>query len=207
MFDEVDKLRKHRTKNWRLSEILAWSFIGQTEQLGTSSKVTNSRLLTMSLPLPALDLRQRHWRGERSRKAAAVGWVVATSPLATDRRGSNLSAKEACCLCESGSLLFIGGGFVEGNYTWYFDIWAAAFILWPQYKKFTESPPPRFDLGFGTFPSWVVSFDLVLFINMTHIKTYLVFGVPPSRFDPALQVKTTFAQTLLDATSSFHQSK
>ncbi len=36
--------------------------------------------------------------------------------------------------------------------------------------------------------------------------TYLVFGVRPSRFDLVLQVKPTFAQTLLDATSSFHQS-
>ena len=39
------------------------------------------------------------------------------------------------------------------------------------------------------------------------VKTYLVFGVPPSRFVPVLQVKPTIPQTLLYATSSFHQSK
>ena len=42
---------------------------------------------------------------------------------------------------------------------------------------------------------------------MMDIKTYLVFGVPPSRFDLVLQVKPTFPRTLLYATWSFHQSK
>ena len=35
-----------------------------------------------------------------------------------------------------------------------------------------------------------------MFINMMHIKTYLVFGVPSSRFDLVLQVKPTIPQTL-----------
>ena len=71
-------------------------------------------------------------------------------------------------------------------------------------------PLPRFNLVsqvLALFHHEWSRFDLVLFINMMHIKTYLVFGVPPSRFDLVLQVKPTFAQTLPYATSSFHQSK
>ena len=76
-----------------------------------------------------------------------------------------------------------------------------------------EVPPPRFNLVsqvlalFHNDWSGFPIFDINMFINMMHIKTYLVFGLPPSRFDLVLQVKPTFSQTLLDGTSSFHQSK
>lgn len=46
-----------------------------------------------------------------------------------------------------------------------------------------------------------------MFINMMQIKTYLIFGVRPSRFDPVLHFKPTIPQTLPYATSSFHQSR
>ena len=95
-----------------------------------------------------------------------------------------------------------------------FVIWAAAFICFvAPVKKIYGVPPPRFNLesqdlalfhhDWSRFPI----FDINMFINVIHIKTYLVFGVPPSRLDLVLQVKPTFHQTLLDATSSFHQSK
>ena len=42
-----------------------------------------------------------------------------------------------------------------------------------------------------------------MFINMMHIKTYLVFWSPPSRFDLVLQVKPTIPQTLPYTTSFF----
>ena len=84
---------------------------------------------------------------------------------------------------------------------------AAAFIcsvapVWKIYRV----PPPRFNLVSQVWHFFIMS-GLVLFINMMHIKTYLVLGAPPSRFDLVLQVKPTFAQTLPYATSSFHQSK
>ena len=94
--------------------------------------------------------------------------------------------------------------------------WAAAFICSvAPVKKIYGVPPPWFNLVsqvlalFTAMIDWsrFPIFDINMFINMMHLKTYLVFGVPPSRFDLVLQVKPTFPQTLLDATSSFHQSK
>ena len=96
----------------------------------------------------------------------------------------------------------------------YLYIWAAAFICSvAPVKKIYRVPPLRFNLisqvlalfhhDWSRFPC----LDINMFINMMHIKTYRVFGVPPSHFDLVLQVKPTFPQTLLDATSSFHQSK
>ena len=70
-----------------------------------------------------------------------------------------------------------------------------------------RSPPFS---SFGTFHHEWSRFDLVLFINMMHIKTIQDlsrFWRPPSRVDLVLQVKPTSAQTLLDVTSSFHPSK
>ena len=76
-------------------------------------------------------------------------------------------------------------------------------------KKICGVPPPRFNLVSQVFAlfhhdwSRFPTFDINMFINMMHIKTYFVFGVPPSRLDLVLQVKPTFPQTLLDATSFF----
>ncbi len=154
MFDEVDKLRKHRTKNWRLSKILAWSLIGQTEQLSTSSKVTvtpDSNSHVPSPPHPGFGAKDTGEGRGQERLLRLGGWWQRLLLQLTEGEATSVLRKLAVCVSLGVSFLLEVVSWRGTTHDILMYERRLLFVLWPQYEKIYGVPPTSFWSRFWHF--------------------------------------------------------